>query len=278
MILNGKEVSAQINVQLTTQIARLKTKPSLAVVLVGNNPASQTYVKNKEIACKRVGIHSIVHTLPQTTTQQALNAQILQLAQNPLVNGILLQLPLPSHLDSAQALGIIPAEKDVDGLTTQNMGNLAIGEPMLTACTPTGIITLLKHYNIALEGKHAVIINRSNLVGKPLMHLLLAQNATVTMCHSKTVGITKHTKAADIIITATGTPNFLKPSMIKRGATIIDVSMNKLNGKLCGDCNFATVSKKAGAITPVPGGVGPMTITTLLQNTLKAYKNQQKRK
>lgn len=278
MILDGKELSKKIKTQLKLEVETLKNKtgktPKLAVVLVGDDPASAIYVKNKKNACKFVGITSEVKVLDKSTTQTELESVLSTLNSDKTVNGILLQLPLPNGLNERQALNCIDPQKDVDGLTTVNMGKLLTNEQGLTPCTPTGIMELFNEYNINLDGKHVVIINRSLLVGKPLEQMLLHKNATVTICHSHTKNIESLTKNADIIVTAVGKKNFLTKSMVKKNATIIDVAIVRDENGICGDADFKMLVKKAEFITPVPGGVGPLTIAILLKNTIKAFKNQ----
>lgn len=278
MILDGKELSKKIKTQLKLEVETLKNKtgktPKLAVVLVGDDPASAIYVKNKKNACKFVGITSEVKVLDKSTTQTELESVLSTLNSDKTVNGILLQLPLPNGLNERQALNCIAPQKDVDGLTTVNMGKLLTNEQGLTPCTPTGIMELFNEYNINLDGKHVVIINRSLLVGKPLEQMLLHKNATVTICHSHTKNIESLTKNADIIVTAVGKKNFLTKSMVKKNATIIDVAIVRDENGICGDADFKMLVKKAEFITPVPGGVGPLTIAMLLKNTIKAFKNQ----
>ena len=278
MILDGKELSKKIKTQLKLEVETLKNKtgktPKLAVVLVGDDPASAIYVKNKKNACKFVGITSEVKVLDKSTTQTELESVLSTLNSDKTVNGILLQLPLPNGLNERQALNCIDPQKDVDGLTTVNMGKLLTNEQGLTPCTPTGIMELFNEYNINLDGKHVVIINRSLLVGKPLEQMLLHKNATVTICHSHTKNIASLTKNADIIVTAVGKKNFLTKNMVKKNATIIDVAIVRDENGICGDADFKMLVKKAEFITPVPGGVGPLTIAMLLKNTIKAFKNQ----
>ena len=278
MILDGKELSKKIKTQLKLEVETLKNKtgktPKLAVVLVGDDPASAIYVKNKKNACKFVGITSEVKVLDKSTTQTELESVLSTLNSDKTVNGILLQLPLPNGLNERQALNCINPQKDVDGLTTVNMGKLLTNEQGLTPCTPTGIMELFNEYNINLDGKHVVVINRSLLVGKPLEQMLLHKNATVTICHSHTKNIESLTKNADIIVTAVGKKNFLTKNMVKKNATIIDVAIVRDENGICGDADFKMLVKKAEFITPVPGGVGPLTIAMLLKNTIKAFKNQ----
>ena len=278
MILDGKALATKIKTELKEEVENLKSTyekvPKLAVVLVGNDPASCVYVKNKKNACNYVGIDSVSIELPENTTQQELETKLTELNNDSSINGILLQLPLPKHLNERSALNCISATKDVDGLGQENMGRLLTGEDGLVACTPSGIMELFKEYNISLKGKNAVIINRSILVGKPLIGLLLSQNATVTVCHSHTKDLFTHTQQADIVISAVGKKNFLTADMIKENAVVIDVSIVRTAEGLCGDADFDNLKNKASFITPVPGGVGPLTIAMLLKNTVKAFKNQ----
>ncbi len=246
--------------------------PCLATVLVGENPASATYVKNKQKACADVGIITKDHKLPESFTQQEMNSLVDLLNKDDSVHGILIQLPLPKQLDEFSTVSRISPIKDVDGLTPYSVGLLAAGKAILKPCTPSGIIEMFDFYNIDLTGKHAVIINRSNLVGKPLYHLLLDKNATVTTCHSKTKNLKEHCQKADIVITAIGnrTKFVLTADMIKEGAVVIDVGISRQNGKIVGDVDYEEIIKKASYATPVPGGVGPMTIAMLLKNTVTA--------
>ena len=272
MILDGKALATKIKEELKVEVENINNtynkKPKLAVVLVGSDPASCVYVKNKKNACAFVGIESVSVELPEDTTQEDLENKLKELNADNTINGILLQLPLPKHLNERQALNCISADKDVDGLGQENMGRLLTGEDGLVACTPSGIMELFKEYKIDLKGKNATIINRSILVGKPLFALLTAQNATVTMCHSHTKNLVEHTKNADIIITAVGKKNFLTADMIKDGAVVIDVGINRLASGLKGDVAFERVKEMCSYITPVPGGVGPLTVACLMENTL----------
>ena len=273
-LIDGKKVSGEIRNRLKQETAELKNKtgciPGLATVLVGDDPASTVYVRNKNKICNEVGFQSLGKNLPVNTTEAQLLDLISELNNNDEVNGILVQLPLPKHIDSEKILLAIDPEKDVDGFHPINVGRLAIGNALLTPCTPTGIITLLDYYGIEIAGKHAVVLGRSNIVGKPVAHLLLQRHATVTICHSKTTNLEQVTSQADILIVAVGRPHFVNSEMVKEGAVVIDVGINRVDGKLTGDVDFDSVSKKAGYITPVPGGVGPMTIALLMENTLKA--------
>ncbi len=273
--IDGLEVAKSVKLQVTNIVNDLKTKgitPCLATVLVGDNPASATYVKNKHKACEEVGILTKDHTPSAEITQAGLNKLIEELNQDETVHGILVQLPLPSHLSEFITTTQILPEKDVDGLTPPNVGLLSIGKAVLVACTPSGIIEMCKYYNIELEGKDVVIINRSNLVGKPLYHLLLQNNATVTTCHSKTKDLKKICLNSDIIITGVGNREIFKltPDMIKDGAVVIDVATTRHDGKLSGDADYSEIIEKTSFVSPVPGGVGPMTVAMLLKNTVTA--------
>jgi len=273
--IDGLEVAKNIKSQVAGIVQDLKSKgvnPCLATILVGDNPASATYVKNKHRACEEVGIITKDYTPSADITQEELNQLIERLNQDEMVHGILVQLPLPTHLNEFDTTTQILPEKDVDGLTPSNVGLLVIGKAILVACTPSGIIEMFRHYNIELEGKSVVIINRSNLVGKPLYHLLLQNNATVTTCHSKTKDLEKICLDSDIIITGVGNrENFkLTSDMIKDGAVVIDVATTRYEGKLVGDADFSEIIEKASFASPVPGGVGPMTVAMLLKNTITA--------
>ncbi len=273
--IDGLQVSAVVRERIKKAVEELAVfgiKPCLATILVGDNPASATYVRNKQKACAEVGILTKDHKLPATFTQSELNSLIDSLNRDNEVHGILVQLPLPKQLDEFETTSRISPLKDVDGLTPHNVGLLVMKKAILKACTPSGIIELFDHYGIALEGKNIVIINRSNLVGKPLFHLLIERNATVTMCHSKTRNLTDVCKNADIIITGVGdrTKFVLTQDMIKDGAVVIDVATTRLDGKLVGDSDFDNIIQKASYASPVPGGVGPMTIAMLLKNTVTA--------
>lgn len=244
--------------------------PHLAVVLVGEDPASQVYVRNKENGCKKAGIRSTVIRLEENCTQEALEETVRRLNADESVDGILVQLPLPRHLDEASVLRLIDPDKDVDGFHAMNSGRLMNGQPGFVPCTPLGVMELLRHYGIDPAGKRAVVIGRSNIVGKPMAMLLLAANATVTICHSRTQNLAEITRQADILVAAVGRANFVTADMVKPGAAVIDVGINRVDGKLVGDVDFDAVSQAAGYITPVPGGVGQMTIAMLLANTLEA--------
>lgn len=278
-LIDGKKVSQEIRLKLAEEtkcfIEETTIQPHLVVIIVGNNPASMTYVKNKKTSCEAVGFKSTVIELPIEITEAELLTKIIELNEDSAVHGILVQLPLPSHISEEKVIQTISVEKDVDGFHPYQVGALASGMKCLKPCTPSGVIELLKAYGIEIAGRHAVIVGRSHIVGKPLMQLLLDENATVTVCHSKTTDLAQFTKTADILVVAIGRANFIKANMVKDGAVVIDVGINRLdNGKLVGDVSFDEVSDKVSYITPVPGGVGPMTITMLLRNTLKAAKNQ----
>ena len=275
-IIDGKKVSATIKEQIEAEVKALQSKtnkvPGLATVLVGEDPASSVYVRNKNKTCQKLGFKSFEHHLPENTGEAELLALVQSLNDNEEVNGILVQLPLPKQIDSEKILEAISPAKDVDGFHPINVGRMMVGNAMLTPCTPTGIIALLDHYQVEIEGKHAVVVGRSNIVGKPVGILLLHRNATVTTCHSRTRNLPAMVKAADIVIAAVGRPRFVTADMVKEGAVVIDVGINRVDGKLVGDVDFENVEPIASLITPVPGGVGPMTIALLMQNTLKAFK------
>ena len=273
--IDGKAIAQTVKDRVKKAVSEIKTQgvnPCLATVLIGNNPASATYVKNKHKACEEVGIITKDHKLDESVTQQELNSIIDELNADISVNGILVQLPLPKHLNEFATTSRISPIKDVDGLTPHNAGLLAMKKAALVACTPSGVMEMFDHHNIDLEGKNIVLINRSNLVGKPLYHLLLEKNATVLTCHSKTKDITKFCQLADIVITAVGDREkfILTPEMIKEGAIVIDVAISRFEGKLVGDCDYEKIIEKASFATPVPGGVGPMTVAMLLKNTITA--------
>lgn len=280
-LIDGKAISAKVKEEVKNEAAQLTEKgviPCLAVILVGDDKASQTYVNSKEKACKACGIRSLKYTLEANTDESALIDLIQSLNENDEVDGILVQLPLPKHIDENKILEKISCEKDVDGFHAVNVGRLVSGLDGFVPCTPCGIMRLFKEYGIEVSGKNAVVIGRSNIVGKPMANLLLNANATVTVTHSKTQNLAKITKDADIIVVAIGKPNFLKADMVKNGAVVIDVGINRLeNNKLVGDADFENVANKCSFITPVPGGVGPMTIAMLLKNTIKSAKNRLKR-
>lgn len=276
-IIDGKACAEHCRNALKARVENLKSRkitPGLAVILVGNNPASQVYVKNKIIACEKLGIFSQKIALKEETNEAELLSHIHQLNQNPNIHGILVQLPLPQQISEEAILKAIAPQKDVDGFHAQNLGALVQNAQALVACTPKGIVRLLDEEKIEIEGKHAVIIGRSTIVGKPLALLLINRGATVTVCHSKTKNLAAHTQNADILIVAIGCANFVTQEMVKEDAVVIDVGINRLpNGKLAGDVDFESVKNKAAAITPVPGGVGPMTIAMLMENTVFAAEN-----
>ena len=274
-IIDGKLISAQIREEIAEKVKEYNERtgklPGLAVVIVGENPASQVYVRNKKKACEQVGFNSWVYEMPENTTQDELNALIDKLNEDGAVHGILVQLPLPKHLDEEQVILRIKPEKDVDAFHPTNVGRITIGNPKFLPCTPAGIMELLHRSGIEIAGKECVVIGRSNIVGKPMALLLLSENGTVTVCHSKTRDLKEVCRRADILVVAIGKADYVTADMVKEGAVVIDVGMNRnAEGKLTGDVDFASVSEVASHITPVPGGVGPMTITMLLQNTLRA--------
>ena len=273
-LINGKQIAADTQAQIKTRVTALSNRginPGLAVILVGDNPASHVYVTNKVKSCGAVGMHSVLEQYSADLTQDKLLERILALNHDPDIHGILVQLPLPKHIDEHAVLEAISPLKDVDGFHLINAGALMTGQPRLRACTPYGVMKMLEHSNIPLRGAHAVIIGASNIVGKPMAMMLLQAGATITLCNSKTRDLAHHTRQADIIVSAVGRPRMLTGDMVKTGATVIDVGINRdAAGKLCGDVDFDSVAKVAGAISPVPGGVGPMTITMLLMNTLEA--------
>ncbi len=273
--IDGKLVSAHLREQLKRDVAALKEKsgvtPGLAVVLVGDDPASAVYVRNKHRACDEVGMYSEVITMPADTTEEALLSRLADLNNDPKIHGILVQLPLPEHISEEKVIAAIDPAKDVDAFHESNVGKIMLGNYDFLPCTPAGVMELLHYYNISVAGKDCVVVGRSNIVGKPQALLLLAENGTVTVCHSRTKDLAEKTRAADILVVAIGKPNFITADMVKPGAVVIDVGINRLpNGKLCGDVDFEGVEPIAETITPVPGGVGPMTITVLLKNALKA--------
>ena len=277
-IIDGKTISLDIQnevKQIAENLVEKGVKPCLAVILVGQNPASQVYVRNKKTACEYCGIKSLSYELDESISEKELLDLIDKLNENKECNGILVQLPLPKHIDENKVLLRISPEKDVDGFHPYNVGLLSIGKAELKACTPAGCIELIKRSGVDISGKNCVVVGRSNIVGKPVSMLLLAENGTVTICHSKTKDIKAVCKEADILVAAVGIPNFIKGDMVKEGVVVIDVGINRLeNGKLCGDVDFEEVEKKASYITPVPGGVGPMTIAMLMKNCIVACKNQ----
>lgn len=276
-IIDGKAVSAAVKEEIKSETAKLKEKGitvGLAVILVGDDPASKIYVANKKKACEDLGFVSEEYLLPENTKTSELLELINVLNNEKSINGILCQLPLPKQIDEQTVINAISPLKDVDAFHPSNVGKIMIGDYDFVPCTPAGIMEMLKYYNIEISGKNCVVIGRSNIVGKPMSMLLLHQNGTVTTCHSRTKDLSEYTRKADILVSAVGKANFVTADMVKDGAVVIDVGMNRENGKLCGDVVFDEVSKKASFITPVPGGVGPMTIAMLMKNTLTAAKNQ----
>lgn len=275
-IINGKEVASKLKQKIANKVEQDyinlgKRVPTLACILVGNDPASKVYVANKEKACKFVGFNSVVKTLPANATQSQVAEVITSLNSDDAISGILLQLPLPKHLDENVLINLISPQKDVDGLTELSLGKLFAGKYIVAPCTATGIIDLLDNYNIPIQGKRAVVVGRSLLVGKSVANLLEQRNATVTICHSKTENLVSITKQADILVVAIGKPNFVTKDMVKKGAVVIDVGINRLQAGLVGDVDFDDVKNKVSYITPVPGGVGPMTIAELMKNTLTLH-------
>ena len=278
-IIDGKKVSAEVKEKVRQQTLELKEThgitPGLAVVIVGDDPASRVYVNNKKKACELVGFKSEEYALPAETTQEELLELVNTLNNKDDINGILVQLPLPKHLDDKAVIAAISPQKDVDAFHAVNVGKIMLGEYDFLPCTPSGVMEMLHSYNIEVSGKNCVVIGRSNIVGKPMAMLLLHENGTVTICHSRTKNLADITKQADILVAAVGRPKFVTADMVKDGAVVIDVGMDRdENGKLCGDVDFENVKDKCSYITPVPGGVGPMTIATLMKNTLKAARIQ----
>lgn len=275
-LINGKIISAAVKDRIKNEVEALKAAgvtPGLAVIIVGNDPASEVYVGSKERTCNELGMYSEKYALPEDTTEEQLLALVDKLNNDPKIHGILCQLPLPRHLDETAVINAIAPEKDVDAFHPQNVGRIMIGDYDFLPCTPAGIMEMLKYENIETCGKHCVVIGRSNIVGKPMAMLMLHANSTVTICHSKTKNLKEICREADILIAAVGKANFVTADMVKPGAVVIDVGMNRPEGgKLCGDVDFLNVEPLCSAITPVPGGVGPMTIATLMQNTLTAAK------
>jgi methylenetetrahydrofolate dehydrogenase (NADP+) / methenyltetrahydrofolate cyclohydrolase len=273
-IINGKDIAAKKKLEIAHEVEKLKSQgitPGLAVILVGDNHASRTYVTNKEKTCRDLGMHSLLIEMPKEVLEEELLAKINELNEDPAIHGILVQLPLPKHIDETQVIETISPLKDVDGFHPINIGRMMTGQNSFLPCTPYGIMVLLEETGISVAGKHAVVVGRSNIVGKPVGQLLLNQHATVTYCHSRTKDLKQITRQADILIAAVGIPNFIKAEHVKEGAVVIDVGINRNEaGKLCGDVAFDEVAQKCGYITPVPKGVGPMTITMLMYNTLKS--------
>lgn len=275
-LLDGKLISAEIRGELREEVSRMQKKPGLAVVLVGNDPASEIYVKGKIRACEEVGIVSHTYRFSRNSLQEEVENLVSSLVKRNDIDGILVQLPLPEGLDSDRILQLIPPEKDVDGFSAVNLGKIALGENGVSACTPRGVMELLARYHIDVKGKRAVVVGRSKIVGRPLAMLLLNCDATVTVCHSKTENLKEECLKADILIAAVGKAEFITADMIKQGAVVVDVGINRdKNGKLYGDVDFERAKEKASFITPVPGGVGPMTIAMLLKNTVEAAKRNQ---
>ncbi|MGC4393861.1 bifunctional methylenetetrahydrofolate dehydrogenase/methenyltetrahydrofolate cyclohydrolase FolD [Hydrogenophaga sp. T2] len=278
-LIDGNALSRQLRADVAARVKTLAGRgitPGLAVILVGDNPASQVYVRNKVKACEDTGMHSVLETWPATLSEQDLLARVHALNNDPTIHGILVQLPLPAHIDAQRVIEAISPAKDVDGFHVASAGALMTGLPGFWPCTPHGCMKMLEHIGYDLRGKHAVVIGRSNIVGKPMALMLLQANATVTLCHSATKDLAHHTRQADVIVAAVGKRNVLTADMVKPGAVVIDVGMNRNDaGKLCGDVDFDGVKAVAGWITPVPGGVGPMTITMLLVNTLDAAERSQ---
>ncbi len=278
VILDGRALSEKIRGELKKEVEELKGRfgraPTLAVVLVGNDPASEIYVRNKVKACGKVGINSIDRKLPAEITQEELNRVVKELNENPEVDGIIVQLPLPEHLSCREVINYISPEKDVDGFHPINVGKCMLGlyDQGLMPCTPAGVMKFFEAYNIPLKGKNAVMVGHSNIVGKPLANMLLNADATVSVCHVYTEDLSHYTRCADILCVATGVPHLIKADMVKEGVVVIDIGISRVDGKIVGDVDFDAVKEKASAITPVPGGVGPMTITMLLYNTVKAFK------
>lgn len=277
-LIDGKAIREYNLDKISAEVAELKAKgvePALAVIIVGNDPASRVYVNNKKMACERVGMRSLEFAMPEETTTDELLALIDKLNADASVSGILCQLPVPKHIDKNAVLRRIRPEKDVDCFHPENVGLLSTGMGKLMPCTPMGMMKMLEYEGVDVAGKHCVIIGRSDIVGKPMAMLMLSKSATVTICHSKTVDLPSVTRQADILVAAVGVPNFVKADMVGEGAIVLDVGINRMeNGKLCGDVDFEAVKDKASMITPVPGGVGPMTIAMLMQNTLTACKEQ----
>jgi methylenetetrahydrofolate dehydrogenase (NADP+)/methenyltetrahydrofolate cyclohydrolase len=274
-IIDGKRISAEVREDIANCVSQIKAEqgctPGLAVIIVGNDPASQVYVRNKKRACEQVGFYSEVYELPEMTSQEELCTLVDQLNKDSKIHGILVQLPLPRHLDENEILLRIKPEKDVDAFHPYNVGKIMIGNYDLLPCTPAGVMVLLEKSGVDVSGKRCVVVGRSNIVGKPMAMLLMQANGTVTVCHSRTQGLADICREADVLVVSMGKPEFITGDMVKDGAVVVDVGINRLaDGRLVGDVNFAEVEPKASYITPVPGGVGPMTITMLLQNTLTA--------
>tara|TARA_B110000483_G_scaffold240033_1_gene319765 strand:+ start:4434 stop:5291 length:858 start_codon:yes stop_codon:yes gene_type:complete len=280
-VVDGKLVSQVLREKMKSRVealAKRDIKPGLAVILVGDDAASQVYVRNKVAACQAVGVYSVVYRLSEDVSEQNVLDELMRLNNNSEINGILVQLPLPKHIDEDKILEIISPEKDVDGFHKINVGAMVTGNARFYPCTPHGVMKLLEHYGVVIEGKHAVVVGRSNIVGKPMALMLLEKGATVSICTSKTSNLASFTRQADIVVVAVGKPKVLSGAMIKPGATIIDVGINRLaDGSLAGDVDFDSVREVAGFLTPVPGGVGPMTITMLLENTIRSSEMEEMR-
>lgn len=278
VIIDGKALSAKLKNQMKEKVDTLKAtgiNPCLAVIIVGENPASKVYVNNKKKSCAELGIESLEYALPEETTEEELLIIIDELNNNENVDGILCQLPLPSHICEKNIINSISPEKDVDAFHPENVGHIMIGDYTFLPCTPAGVMEMLKEYEIDVAGKNCVVVGRSNIVGKPMTMLLLKENATVTVCHSRTKDLASFTRQADVLVSAVGKPGLITEDMVKENAVVIDVAINRLeNGKLCGDVDFEKVKEKASFITPVPGGVGPMTIAVLMKNTVTAAENR----
>ena len=273
-IVSGVEIAKKIREGIKSEVERLEKKPGLAAVLVGDNPASRVYVGIKRKHCEEVGIYSEEHKLPEDATEEELFELIEKLNNDSKISAILIQLPVPSHINTEKMFGRVALDKDVDGFNPVNVGRLVEGNESSVPCTPGGIVRMLDEAGAEPRGKHAVVVGRSNIVGKPVAMMLLNRDATVTVCHSKTRNLAETTRRADILIVAAGKPGIITGDMIKEGAFVVDVGINKVDGKLRGDVDFESVMERAGKITPVPGGVGPMTVATLLENTLKLWKKQ----
>ncbi len=276
-ILDGKALAKKIKEQVAAEAAALPRRPGLAVILVGENPASQVYVRGKEKDCEECGILNLGRKLPAETSEEELLGIIAEMNSDPAVDGILVQLPLPGHIDEGKVLRAISPAKDVDCFHPENVGEMMVGDPICWPCTPYGVMELLREYGISASGKHCVVLGRSNIVGKPMTLLLLRDNGTVTVCHSRTPDLKEQCLQADILVSAVGKVNLVTADMVKEGAVVVDVAMNRNEaGKLCGDVDYAAVAEKASYITPVPGGVGPMTRAILMKNVLAAAKDHQK--
>lgn len=278
IIIDGKMTAGVLKNEVRERLQKVYEKTDkrcgLAIVMVGNNPASEVYVGNKAKAAEVCNIDAKTYKMPESSTQEEVEKLVIDLSNNDAIDGIIIQLPLPKHLDSDKITELVPASKDVDGFTTASLGRLALGKDGFISCTPQGVVYMLKHYNVELCGKHAVIIGRSKIVGKPLALELLEENCTVTVCHSKTENLKEITKTADILIAAIGKPNFVTADMVKDGAVVVDVGINRTENGLVGDVNYNEVCEKCSFITPVPGGVGPMTVAMLMSNTAKAFINK----